>query len=171
MTATAEKLDMSQYREEYHGSDGVKSALSLESEHEEQVVRDDERDVIVTEKRLISPLGVLGVLLVVALIFSTLMQYAALVEINDQVVSMSNELSSLQEEGNKLTTRYELAYDLQAIEQEMLLSGEMVKAQSSQMYMVTISQPDGVLYYTENSVLDDIVDKLNEIMLQIAAYF
>ena len=77
----------------------------------------------------------------------TLASYAQLVVVNDQVVELRDSLSQLQSEQTQLAAQYELAYDLQAIEQQMLASGEMIQVQDWQTYTLELAEPDTVEYY------------------------
>ena len=62
---------------------------------------------------LIAPgLAALGLITVVVVIM-TLMSYAQLVMVNDEVFDARSELRGLQTEESKLMAQYELAYDLQ----------------------------------------------------------
>ena len=92
------------------------------------------------------PGAILAILTVALVVVITLASYAQLVVVNDKVVELRNELSELQSEETQLKAQYELAYDLQEIERQMLASGEMMKVQSWQTYTLELSEPDTVEY-------------------------
>ena len=93
------------------------------------------------------PGAILAILTVALVVVITLASYAQLVVVNDKVVELRNELSELQSEETQLKAQYELAYDLQEIERQMLASGEMMKVQSWQTYTLELSEPDTVEYH------------------------
>ena len=64
-----------------------------------------------------------------------------------RLVELRDSLSQLQSEQTQLAAQYELAYDLQAIEQQMLASGEMIQVQDWQTYTLELAEPDTVEYY------------------------
>ena len=53
----------------------------------------------------------------------------------------------MQDQETQLKAQYELSYDLQDIERQLLASGEMMKAQSWQIYTLELSEPDAVEYH------------------------
>ena len=87
------------------------------------------------------PGAILAILTVALVVVITLASYAQLVVVNDKVVELRNELSELQSEETQLKAQYELAYDLQEIERQMLASGEMMKVQSWQNPIKPLRQP------------------------------
>ena len=116
---------------------------------------------------LIAPgLAVLGLITVVVVIM-TLMSYAQLVMVNDA----RSELRSLQTEESKLMAQYELAYDLQEIENQMLSSGQMVKIQSWQTYTLELAEPDSVEYYQSNKLSEKIKALASGLMDSLREYF
>lgn len=125
----------------------------------------------VREPGKVAPFAVVGMLTVCLLAMLMLSQYASLVGVNDDAVKLKNSLETLQTEEAKLLTQYELAYDLQAIEQEVLASGEMVKPQSSQMQNIELTEPDSVKYYQNAQFGNGIASGIREIFSTIRAYF
>jgi predicted metalloprotease len=125
----------------------------------------------VREPGKVAPFAVVGMLTVCLLAMLMLSQYASLVGVNDDAVKLKNNLETLQTEEAKLLTQYELAYDLQAIEQEVLASGEMVKPQSSQMQNIELTEPDSVKYYQNAQFGNGIASGIREIFSTIRAYF
>ena len=56
-------------------------------------------------------------------------------------------MADLKSEEKLLTAQYELVYDLAAIEEQLVSSGEMVKASSAQTVYLDLSAGDSVTYY------------------------
>jgi hypothetical protein len=107
----------------------------------------------------VSPFAVIGFLSVGVLAVLLLMCYVRLTVINDQSVQLRTQLSELQEEESKLLTQYEMAYDLQAIEQQLTADGTMVKPSSSQMVVLDLSEPDNVVIYDQTEDTADALKK------------
>ncbi len=121
--------------------------------------------------RRIAPTILIGVLAVAAVVILTLFSYAQLVVVNDQVVSLRSELSQLQSDQTKLQAEYELAYDLQEIETDMINSGQMNKIQSWQSYTLELSEPDAVEYFQESTWRGDLADILKQAVEAVREYF
>lgn len=120
----------------------------------------------------ISVPGAIGAILVVALVVViTLASYAQLVVVNDQVVELRNELSTLKTEETKLMAQYELAYDLQEIERQLLASGEMMKVQSWQSYTLELSEPDQVEYHQASDLPGQILAFAKDLVSAVKEYF
>lgn len=119
----------------------------------------------------ISPTILIGVLAVAAVVVMTLFSYAQLVVINDQAVGLRSELAQLQNDATKLQAEYELAYDLQEIETEMISSGQMNKIQSWQTYTLELSEPDEVEYYQESTWKGDLKDMVKSALQAVKEYF
>lgn len=124
--------------------------------------------VQVREAGKVSPFAVVGFLSIAVMAVLLLMCCVRLTVLNDESVQLRNQLSQLQEEEADLLTRYELAYDLQAIESEMLSSGAMVRPSSDQMVVLDLSEPDNVVVYdqseTGNGVVNEVKDFLGDLM-------
>ena len=120
---------------------------------------------------LIAPgLAALGLITVVVVIM-TLMSYAQLVMVNDEVFDARSELRGLQTEESKLMAQYELAYDLQEIETQMLSSGQMLKIHSWQTYTLELAEPDSVEYYQSNKLSEKIKALASGLMDSLREYF
>ena len=91
--------------------------------------------------------------------------------VNDEVFDARSELRSLQTEESKLMAQYELAYDLQEIENQMLSSGQMVKIQSWQTYTLELAEPDSVEYYQSNKLSEKIKALASGLMDSLREYF
>lgn len=125
----------------------------------------------VREPGKIAPFAVIGMLSACLLVMLMLTQYANLVAINDEAVQLRKQVETLKADEAKLLAQYELAYDLQAIEQEMIRSGEMVKPQSGQSYTVELTRPDSAQYYKHASLGSSFINGVKEIFSVIGTYF
>ncbi len=123
------------------------------------------------QHRRTAPTILIGVLAVAAVVVLTLFSYARLVMVNDQVVGLHSELSQLQSDATKLQAEYELSYDLQAIETEMISSGQMNKIQSWQTYTLELSEPDAVEYFQESTWKGDLSDIFQRFVQSVKDYF
>lgn len=128
-------------------------------------------DLQVREAGKIAPFAVLGMVAVCLLVMLTLSQYAQLVEVNDQAVSLRKDIATMKQDEDKLLAQYELAYDLQAIETDLLKSGEMVKPQSGQSYAIGLTRPDSAQYYERASFGSSFIGGIKQIFSAIGTYF
>ncbi|MCI5499982.1 MAG: hypothetical protein MR419_10740 [Clostridiales bacterium] len=116
--------------------------------------------------------GAIGAILVLAMVVViTLASYAQLVVVNDKAVELRNELSQLKTEETKLLAQYELAYDLQEIERQMLTSGEMMQVQSWQTYTLELSEPDEVEYHQASDLPGRIMAFAKDLVSAVKEYF
>jgi len=93
-----------------------------------------------------------------------LMCCVRLTVLNDESVQLRNQLNQLQAEEADLLTRYELAYDLQAIETELLASGAMVRPASDQMVVLDLSEPDNVVVYDQTEPAGGLVNEVKDFL-------
>jgi hypothetical protein len=112
-----------------------------------------------------------AIFVLAAVVVLTLASYAQLVMVNDQVVDLRNQLSDLKTEETKLNAQYELAYDLQEIESQMLASGQMTKVQSWQTYTLELSEPDSVEYYQGSDVRARLTSMAEGLLTAVKEYF
>lgn len=117
------------------------------------------------------PGAILALAVVTLVIVVTLASYAQLVMVNDQVVELRDSLSQLQSEETQLAAQYELAYDLQAIEQQLLASGEMMQIQPWQSYTLELAEPDSVEYYQGTNVLQQVTSFFQGLATAVREYF
>ena len=125
----------------------------------------------IREAGKVSVFGVVGFLAVSLFIILVLMSYAKLVMVNDTAVNLRSQLTDLKTQEAQLLAKYELSYDLQDIEKTVLASGEMVKAQSSQIIQLELTEPDTVEYYQNSGIGDGLIAGGKEVFSAIAAYF
>lgn len=116
--------------------------------------------------------GAIGAIVVVALVvIVTLASYAQLVVVNDKMVDLRDELTQLKTEETKLRAQYELAYDLQEIERQLLSSGEMMQVQSWQTYTLELSEPDQVEYHQASDLPAKMVAFAKDLVTAVKEYF
>ena len=118
-----------------------------------------------------APVAMAAIFAVAAVIILMLISYAHLVMVNDQVVTLRNTLSDLKTEETKLMAQYELAYDLQEIETQMLTSGQMTKIQSWQTYTLELAEPDSVEYYQSSDFRERVVSFAKSLVSAVVEYF
>lgn len=111
----------------------------------------------------VSPFAVLGFLCVGVLTVLLLMSCVRLAVVSDETAQLRTQLTQLKAEEARLLTQYELAYDLQAIEAQMLADGTMVKPSSNQMVVLDLSEPDNVVVYSQESGSPGVLDKLGDL--------
>jgi len=100
------------------------------------------------------------------------MSFVQLSTISSSVVSLDSEMTRLRSEEATLRARYELAYDLGAIESAVTADGSMSRPQSSQMVYVDLTEPDSVVVYDRGEeVTGGFVDGVQEIIQNVLAYF
>lgn len=159
------------------GYDG-NAARKLERVEEEPIRKIQERrqrrvrkklDLAVREPGKIAPSTVIGMMAVCLLAIAMLNQYANLMMISDTAAGLRSQLTNLKEEETKLLTQYELSYDLQAIEEEFLSTGQMTKPSSSQTYTISLAEPDNVERYESSS--GGFITGVREIFSAIGTYF
>lgn len=118
-----------------------------------------------------APTAMAAIFAVAAVVVVTLISYANLVMINDQAVTLRSTLNDLKTEETKLMAQYELAYDLQEIEAQMLASGQMTKIQNWQTYTLELSEPDSVEYYQGSDFREQIVSFAKNLVSAVKEYF
>ena len=118
-----------------------------------------------------APKAVATIFFVAAFVVMILVSYAQLVMVNDQVVSLRSELNQLQSEETKLMAQYEMAYDLQEIETQMLASGQMTKIQNWQTYTLELSEPDSVEYYQGWDLKEQLMSFAKNLVTAVKEYF
>lgn len=118
-----------------------------------------------------APKALATIFFVAAFVVMILVSYAQLVMVNDQVVSLRSELNQLQTEETKLMAQYELAYDLQEIETQMLASGQMTKIQNWQTYTLELSEPDSVEYYQGWDLKEQLMSFAKNLVTAVKEYF
>ena len=121
-------------------------------------------DIQVRTQGAFSPFAVVGLFSVLVCTLLLVISTAQLAVANNNIVDLRNELTGLQEENRLLQTRYELVFDLEAIEKMFLSDGSMVRAGSGQTVYLDLSAPDSVVYY------DGAGEGLSGLILRLEQY-
>lgn len=95
----------------------------------------------------VAPFAVVGLFAVLVCTLLLVMSSAQLAVANNEIVDLRTELASLQDEGRVLQAKYELEFDLAAIERQFLSNGVMVRAGMGQTVYLDLSAADNVVYY------------------------
>ena len=103
--------------------------------------------VEVRQQSAVSPFAILGFAAVALIALLVVMTSARLAVVNDETVDLKATLSQLQSEEKVLQARYELAYDLSAIEAQLTADGSMVKAGPANTVYLDLSEGDSVTYF------------------------
>ena len=121
----------------------------------------------------VSPFAVLGFAAVTVLAALIIAGYVQLSTISAQAAELNSELSQLKSEEATLRARYELAYDLGAIESAVTSDGSMSRPQAGQMVYVDLTEPDSVVRYgqTEEQPSGGILESVEEVVGSLLAYF
>lgn len=104
-------------------------------------------DIQVRSQGAVSPFAVVGLFAVLACTLMFVMSCAKLAVANNDIVELRSQLSDLQDENRTLQTKYELVFDLEAIEKQFLSDGTMVKPGPGQTVYLDLSGGDRVVYY------------------------
>ena len=161
MAETVRRASYDPYRNlnyQYDGS-AVRVAQEEEDLQPQPRVRPRERElarpkVAVRPAGKVSLFAVTGFGAVAVLAVLILMSYIQLTTISNQVVSLNSEMTQLRGEEATLRARYELAYDLGAIEKAVTSDGSMSRPQAGQMVYVDLTEPDSVVLYHPDETTD-----------------
>ena len=104
-------------------------------------------NIQVRPQTAVAPFASVGLFAVLVCTLLLVMNTARLAVANHEVVSLRNELADLQDEGRVLQAKYELQFDLEAIERQFLSTGEMVRTGMGQTVYLDLSAADSVVYY------------------------
>ena len=135
------------------------------------------RQEIVRPKVEVRPAGkvslfaVAGFAAVVVMAVLILMSYVQLSTVSGEVVALNNQMDKLRSEETALRVRYELAYDLGAIETAVTADGSMSRPQPGQIVYVDMTEPDSVVVYQQEETGGSFLDSVEEIIGSILAYF
>ncbi len=118
----------------------------------------------------VAPTAVIGFALVAVMAVLLLAGYAQVTQVSDQIVHLRQEEDALREENAKLSTEYELCFDLKSVEERVAASGMMVQPQPGQIIVLNVAEPDSAKIYQDQdgdgadlwSEVGDTVDNLVE---------
>lgn len=95
----------------------------------------------------VAPFAVVGLFAVLACTLLLVVNSARLAVASNDIVELRATLADLQDENRTLQAKYELVFDLEAIEQQFLSDGTMVKPSPGQTVYLDLSGGDRVVYY------------------------
>lgn len=119
----------------------------------------------------VSLFAVAGFAAVAVMAVMILMSIVQLNSISDEMVAMEQQLSTLQSEEETLLVRYEMAYDLGAIESAVTAEGTMSRPQPGQIIYVDLTEPDSVILYQQTESSGGFLSRVEEWIGNILAYF
>ena len=122
-------------------------------------------DIQVRTQSAFSPFAVAGLFSVLACTLLLVIGTAQLAQVNNDIVDLRGDLAGLQEESLTLQARYELVFDLEAIEKMFLSDGSMVRSGTGQTVYLDLSAPDSVVYY------DGAGEGLSSVIPRLERYF
>ena len=93
-----------------------------------------------------------------ALLLLSYVQYTVL---NGEMVSLRNEMSSLQKENATLSAQYEKVFDMETI--QAAVGSTMVRPTNDQVVYIDLSEPDTVVVYGEEEAESGLVGALKGI--------
>ena len=138
----------------------------------QQVRRHERTKVQVRQAGQVAPFAVVGFLAVALFAAMLVTSYVQLTMANDEMVSLSKELSELQAEHVTLRAQYEKVFDLATI--QAAVGDEMVRPTSDQVVYIDLSAPDTVTVYKSMgnaSGLQAVLDGVGDIFESIVEYF
>lgn len=103
-------------------------------------------DIQVRPQSAVAPFTVVGLFAVLACAWLLVVSCAQLAVANNDIVDLRGQLADLQDEGRSLQAKYELVYDLEAIEKQFLSDGSMVRPGTGQTVYLDLSSGDRVVY-------------------------
>lgn len=127
--------------------------------------------VAVRQAGQVSLFAVTGFAAVAVMAVLILMSFVQLTTLSNEVVGLNSQMTRLQSEEATLRARYELAYDLGAIEKAVTSDGSMSRPQAGQMVYVDLTEPDHVVLYDHQETSGSFLESLEGIVGSILAYF
>lgn len=163
----------------YDGSAVRRLEQGAEIEQPRPLVRPRKRAVSrpriqVREAGSLSVFAAVGFLAVGVFSVLLLFSYIQLHNISEQVVSLRSEMTELQSQEAILRARYEQVYDLGAIEEAMLSTGQMVKPQYGQIIYIDLAEPDSVTIFGQEEAVGGAAGALQSVQSicrQVLEYF
>ncbi len=104
-------------------------------------------NIEVRPQSAVAPFTVVGLFVVLACTLLLVVSSARLAVANNDIVELRGQLADLQDEGRTLQAKYELVFDLEAIEKQFVSDGTMVRPGAGQTVYLDLSGGDNVVYY------------------------
>ena len=119
-----------------------------------------------------SPVLLLGTVLVVGMVIALMLCYVKLTGISDNVSSIKQEISALEEEHVALLTAYERTFDLATVKAAAEAAG-MSKPSSGQIQYIDLSGADSVEVYAAGgaAALNGFTEKAESLWAYVLEYF
>ena len=95
----------------------------------------------------VAPFTVVGLFVVLACALLLVVSSAQLAVANHDIVELRSTLADLQDENRNLQAKYELMFDLEAIEKQLGSDGSMIHPGAGQTVYLDLSGGDRVVYY------------------------
>ena len=117
--------------------------------------------VQVREAGQVAPFAVVGFLAVAVFAALLLLSYVQYTVLNGEMVSLRNEMSSLQKENATLSAQYEKVFDMDTI--QAAVGDTMVRPTNDQVVYIDLSEPDTVVVYGQESGENSLVNAVKEL--------
>lgn len=104
-------------------------------------------NIEVRPQSAVAPFTVVGLFVVLACTLLLVVSSARLAVANNDIVELRGQLADLQDEGRTLQAKYELVFDLEAIEKQFVSDGTMVRPGAGQTVYLDLSGGNNVVYY------------------------
>ena len=117
--------------------------------------------VQVREAGQVAPFAVVGFVAVAVFAALLLLSYVQYTVLNGEMVSLRNEMSSLQKENATLSAQYEKVFDMETI--QAAVGSTMVRPTNDQVVYIDLSEPDTVVVYGEEEAESGLVGALKGI--------
>ena len=104
-------------------------------------------NIEVRTQSAVAPFTVVGLFVVLACMLLLVVNCARLAVANNDIVELRSQLAGLQDESRTLQAKYELVFDLEAIEKQFVSDGTMVRPGAGQTVYLDLSGGDNVVYY------------------------
>ena len=114
--------------------------------------------VQVREAGQVAPFAVVGFIAVAVFAALLITSFAQFTALNGEVVSLQNQLTTLQTENATLSAQYEKVFDMETI--QAAVGESMVRPTSDQVEYIDLSEPDTVVVYGEQEASGGIVGAL-----------
>ena len=117
--------------------------------------------VQVREAGQVAPFAVVGFIAVAVFAALLITSFAQFTALNGEVVSLQNQLTTLQTENATLSAQYEKVFDMETI--QAAVGESMVRPTSDQVEYIDLSEPDTVVVYGEQEASGGIVGALKAV--------
>ena len=137
-------------------------------------IKEDLREKVQTAVRTrqgVSPLAMLGSLVVVILLVLTLLAQIQLVGISQRAVALEEQITALEAEKTKLTVEYESVFNLKDVEEYAVGVLGMQEPRDDQIYYLTnVSSADKAVVISDNGT-SMFSTGLEDLLSSVKAYF